>query len=389
MPCVAKFADDGVWYRGRVHHLEENSAEVTFVDYGNGDLIEISQLKELHPNFKEQHEYSFQCRLAGIPEDLTTKEEVLNKFEEYLESETLKVRVINVQNGRLVVQLLDGDDSVAVKLGLTEDLTIELADESIATTAQSLVENALISAMKDLELENNNSSSTEGGPPVGESDAEKVAGDLVSEMVESVCEEVSQLTIEGVDAETSPSPETSPPRVTISPADDSTVDGDFVDAETSPMKDTGDGEDDLSIENRQAVLSEEDSFQDALEESINPEEGEEDLSEKQKIGEEVGSGDREIENKHDEQIIGEEKAAEGAGLEHTVPAVEEKGVGVDDTIQENGKDVEIKEEVVSDTKEDGLEENLESNGEVIKTDDNEKQVDENQETVETSGRETE
>lgn len=127
MPCVAKFADDGVWYRGRVHHLEENSAEVTFVDYGNGDLIEISQLKELHPNFKEQHEYSFQCRLAGIPEDSTTKEEVLNKFEEYLESETLKVRVINVQNGRLVVQLLDGDDSVAVKLGLTEDLTIELA----------------------------------------------------------------------------------------------------------------------------------------------------------------------------------------------------------------------------------------------------------------------
>lgn len=164
--------------------------------------------------------------------------------------------------------------------------------------------------------------------------------------------------------------------------DDSTVDGEFVDAETSPMKDTGDREDDLSIENRQAVLSEEDSFQDALEESINPEEGEEGLSEKQKIGEEVGSGDREIENKHDEQIIGEENAAEGAGLEHTVPAVEEKGVGVDDTIQENGKDVEIKEEVVSDTKEDGLEENLESNGEVIKTDDNEKQVDENQETVE-------
>lgn len=104
--------------------------------------------------------------------------------------------------------------------------TFKFTDESIATTAQSLVENALISAMKDLELENNSSSSTEGGPPiVGDGEAEKVAGDLVSEMVESVCEEVSELTIEGVDAETSPSlvtTETSPPRVTISPAGKST-----------------------------------------------------------------------------------------------------------------------------------------------------------------------
>ena len=50
-PCTAQFADDKMWYRGRIEEIEATSkrAKVVFVDFGNTDNFNISALKRLQP----------------------------------------------------------------------------------------------------------------------------------------------------------------------------------------------------------------------------------------------------------------------------------------------------------------------------------------------------
>ena len=62
----------------------------------------------------------------------------MNKFEEYLESETLHAKVIKKEDGKFVVQLLDGDESVAVRLGLTEDIDAELTGNVMVSFVSSI-----------------------------------------------------------------------------------------------------------------------------------------------------------------------------------------------------------------------------------------------------------
>ncbi len=49
--CVARFNDDGLFYRSRVVDVRDGQASLVFVDYGNTQRTAVAELKRLEPQF--------------------------------------------------------------------------------------------------------------------------------------------------------------------------------------------------------------------------------------------------------------------------------------------------------------------------------------------------
>ena len=49
---AAKFAFDGNWYRARVDAIDlDGNIRLTYVDYGNSDELQVSEIRKLKPEF--------------------------------------------------------------------------------------------------------------------------------------------------------------------------------------------------------------------------------------------------------------------------------------------------------------------------------------------------
>ena len=51
--CVARFNDDGLFYRSRVVDVRDGQASLVFVDYGNTQRTAVAELKRLAPQVIE------------------------------------------------------------------------------------------------------------------------------------------------------------------------------------------------------------------------------------------------------------------------------------------------------------------------------------------------
>ncbi|KAL7983332.1 hypothetical protein Chor_000208 [Crotalus horridus] len=66
-PCVAKFEDDGLWYRAQVIGLPgHQKVEVKYVDYGNTAKINIKEMCKIKDEFLVPPEKAIRCKLAYI-----------------------------------------------------------------------------------------------------------------------------------------------------------------------------------------------------------------------------------------------------------------------------------------------------------------------------------
>ena len=91
MPCIAKCVIDNSWYRGQIITIGENVMEVRFVDYGNSEVVERSQVKAIDSSFTELPVQSFKCSLQNIVACGTVglwDDSSLNRFEELVNDES-------------------------------------------------------------------------------------------------------------------------------------------------------------------------------------------------------------------------------------------------------------------------------------------------------------
>ncbi|XP_043284054.1 tudor domain-containing 6 isoform X2 [Venturia canescens] len=65
--CVAKFPEDGAWYRARVVSHSDTSTEVIYIDYGNSAIS--TEIREIPDDVASQPAYSKKCSLA-LPEGI-------------------------------------------------------------------------------------------------------------------------------------------------------------------------------------------------------------------------------------------------------------------------------------------------------------------------------
>ncbi|PIC44887.1 hypothetical protein B9Z55_005098 [Caenorhabditis nigoni] len=49
--CVAKFSEDGLWYRAKVESVRQGQAEIVYIDYGNRETVEAAKLAQIPGGF--------------------------------------------------------------------------------------------------------------------------------------------------------------------------------------------------------------------------------------------------------------------------------------------------------------------------------------------------
>lgn len=63
---IARFSEDGMWYRAMVLKEMEDAAIVLFIDYGNTETISKEELRQVGSSFGDIDRLAFHCSLAGV-----------------------------------------------------------------------------------------------------------------------------------------------------------------------------------------------------------------------------------------------------------------------------------------------------------------------------------
>ncbi len=77
--CCAKFSEDNCWYRAAVQNRLPEGLEINFVDFGNSEIVDPSQVFELQPEFLVTPVQAIECSLSDIV-DTNFSEDILLNF---------------------------------------------------------------------------------------------------------------------------------------------------------------------------------------------------------------------------------------------------------------------------------------------------------------------
>ncbi|KAG8187346.1 hypothetical protein JTE90_011708 [Oedothorax gibbosus] len=91
--CVAKYAEDELWYRAQVVSSEDNEIKVKFIDYGNSEIVTIENLCKLLPEFMSEPQFSITFCLSGCKVRQDKSEELQAKMDECFYEEPLLVKL--------------------------------------------------------------------------------------------------------------------------------------------------------------------------------------------------------------------------------------------------------------------------------------------------------
>ncbi|KAI5729280.1 hypothetical protein M8J76_000948 [Diaphorina citri] len=106
--CAARFPADQEWYRVKVEKVTGRKANVFYIDYGNRDVAEFSELTFLPDQFKSEPGYAHEYKLAFVklpPEDY--RPDSLQRLEEELENRKVLLNVEYNISGSPYVTVLD------------------------------------------------------------------------------------------------------------------------------------------------------------------------------------------------------------------------------------------------------------------------------------------
>ncbi|XP_071476635.1 tudor domain-containing 6-like [Diadema antillarum] len=106
MPCAAKYPADEAWYRARVTEVERGGkVTVTFVDYGNSEVIDASQIQLLTSDMLQLPAQAIPCILDGLVGGHLSSTDVA-KLQELIESEcSIEVSSKDRKSGCFVVKM--------------------------------------------------------------------------------------------------------------------------------------------------------------------------------------------------------------------------------------------------------------------------------------------
>ncbi|XP_054285717.1 maternal protein tudor-like isoform X2 [Macrosteles quadrilineatus] len=112
-PCCALFSD-GIWYRAEIIRLTtDNKAFINFVDFGNEEEIEITNLRQISPELvKSLKAQAILCSLIGYENRYNVAEEISNRLEELILEQQVMMHVQDTvempgQLSKLIVRLIN------------------------------------------------------------------------------------------------------------------------------------------------------------------------------------------------------------------------------------------------------------------------------------------
>ena len=115
-PLCALFSGDGLWYRAVVESVTSDfEVKVRYIDYGNSDIVLLSDVRQLSRKFYELPVQAVRCRLPVIEDN--------ELFHQRVDGKELKATFLSMENGTWEVSLLhEENEDAAVSLEITEYL---------------------------------------------------------------------------------------------------------------------------------------------------------------------------------------------------------------------------------------------------------------------------
>ncbi|XP_055320902.1 maternal protein tudor isoform X2 [Sitodiplosis mosellana] len=94
MACIARFSEDQSLYRAVIHKVHTNGCRVIFVDFGNSELVPLSELYEIPSHFLEHKTFAMPFELHGCKELGPIDDHLKKSFSDLVTNATLDLKVI-------------------------------------------------------------------------------------------------------------------------------------------------------------------------------------------------------------------------------------------------------------------------------------------------------
>ncbi|KPJ08016.1 Maternal protein tudor [Papilio machaon] len=137
--CCARFPDDDNWYRARVKDTKGNKVIVTYVDYGNEQEVDVSDLRTITPDLIRLPAQALKCALKGY-ENKPVETKTSNQLEMLALEKTLMAHVVGMlSSDTMLVTLVD--DTVTPPLDVARRMNQLSQPRSVEAKATTPVRN--------------------------------------------------------------------------------------------------------------------------------------------------------------------------------------------------------------------------------------------------------
>lgn len=142
--CIAQYSEDLKWYRVVIKSVEENSATVEFVDYGNTESVDFTKIKVIQEKFLKLPMQAVRCKLLGLTSD---KENEHTIFSENVEGKLLEIEFVAEKNGiyevllREIINDIPSINYINEEFCTMKDLTKAKETMAIEKTFKATTEN--------------------------------------------------------------------------------------------------------------------------------------------------------------------------------------------------------------------------------------------------------
>ena len=76
MACVAKYTDDGSWYRGKILNIKDSYLDILFVDYGNKQRTPINFVKAVEKELVALPPQAYHCSMSEVDSNWTSEDKI-------------------------------------------------------------------------------------------------------------------------------------------------------------------------------------------------------------------------------------------------------------------------------------------------------------------------
>uniref|UniRef100_T2M6M2 Tudor domain-containing protein 1 n=1 Tax=Hydra vulgaris TaxID=6087 RepID=T2M6M2_HYDVU len=127
MPCIARYTEDGLYYRARIDNIDMDTmkAEIIFVDYGTSETLPIGSLKPITEELLQLPLQSTLVTICGIKK-LSNK-----NTDEKWDINTTKQFYNIVANKRLIAQWVGHDQNARPKIHLYDRCYVEASEKGL------------------------------------------------------------------------------------------------------------------------------------------------------------------------------------------------------------------------------------------------------------------
>ncbi|XP_053597655.1 staphylococcal nuclease domain-containing protein 1 [Microplitis demolitor] len=121
---AAKFSGDGEWYRAKVEKVAGSNVSVLYVDYGNREIVNVTQVAPLPAEYSSDKPYAheFVAAYVALPKDVDDQKAAITAFQEDIENKTLLLSIVyKSSSGVLAATLVDPVTNEDIVKALVKD----------------------------------------------------------------------------------------------------------------------------------------------------------------------------------------------------------------------------------------------------------------------------